>query len=57
MNYCPDCGNEVEYADTVEDVATQHTYWHCSRCTADWEETTEKSSGKVLHISPVDGGE
>jgi len=57
MNYYPDCGGDVEYIDTKEDVATQHTYWHCPRCTAGWEETTEKASEKVLHISPVGGGD
>ena len=56
MNYCPDCGGIVEYQRTVDDVATTHTYYHCSRCTADWEETVSKDTNEVLHISPVRGG-
>lgn len=56
MNHCPDCGDLVFYERTEPDVATTHTYWHCSRCGADWEETVSKDTDEVLHISPVRGG-
>ena len=58
MNYCPDCGGPVEYQRTEYDVATEHIFCHCPACTADWEETVQKGvMGKLLHISPVEGGE
>lgn len=60
MNYCPDCGNRVEFVDTEDDVATFHSLFRCTKCTAEWEETVQKGSEeKVLHISPVreEGGD
>lgn len=57
MNHCPDCGAQVEYRNTKDDVATTHTIWHCPRCTADWEETVVKATDEVLHINPVKGGD
>ncbi len=57
MNYCPDCSERVVYTGTTDDVATTHTRYSCPKCTADWEETVSKDTGKVLHISPVEGGD
>lgn len=58
MNHCPDCGAQVEFQDTEDDVATIHTKWHCPRCGTDWEETVSKGAEEVvLHISPVREGE
>ena len=56
MNFCPECGEIVELQRTEEDAATQHNYYHCSLCRADWEEVATKGKSgieEVLRISPV----
>ena len=54
MNYCPDCGGDVECIDSEKDVATTHNYYTCRRCERKWVETcTNNIESEVLHISPV----
>jgi len=57
VNYCPDCGSEVEFKYTNNDVAVFRAYFHCTKCGADWCETVEKGvEERVLFINPVREG-
>lgn len=54
MNYCPECGSEVEFVRFLMDIATRHNYYYCKKCNRTWEETIDGASEETLHISPVE---
>jgi len=44
--YCPLCGSEMEFCNTVSDIPTEHEYYECELCNTKWEVTSSTSDAE-----------
>lgn len=51
--FCPDCGEQLEYIRSINDVPTLHDRLECKKCKTEWEFTFDNED-ELLHIAPIE---